>query len=72
MKKSNIVASYDYYSPQQVEQFIVEAIRLERKRVARKKRKDRKENISAFFGGLMMVLFIFGMIAFYIKFGYVL
>ena len=72
MKKSNIVASYDYYSPQQVEKFIAEAIHLERKRVAYKKRMNRKQNMSAFFGGLMMMIFIFGMITFYIKFGYII
>ena len=54
MKKSNIVASYDYYSPQQVEKFIAESIQLERKRVAYKKRMNRKQNISAFLGGLIM------------------
>lgn len=36
------------------------------------RKEERKQNISAFFGGLIMMLFIFGMIAFYIKFGYVL
>ena len=56
MKKSNIVASYDYYSPQQVEQFIAKAIQLERKRVAYKKRMNRKQNISAFLGGLLMLV----------------
>lgn len=36
------------------------------------KKEERKQNISAFLGGLMIMLFIFGMIAFYIKFGYVI
>lgn len=36
------------------------------------RKEERRQNISAFFGGLIMVLFIFGMIAFYIEFGYII